>query len=518
MILSTVSGVCALLEVAEEKAGKVGVETLVARDELVGEGETGHEAALLEPEDGSKRAGEEDALDGGKGDEALGESGATVADPAERPVGLLLDDGDGLDGVKEELALFGLADVGVDEERVSLGVDVLHHDLEAIEAAGLCGLDFGAEALDEVLVDDAIRSGEEGEDVRDKVALVVVELVVPVVEVLGEVDLLGGPEGSLGLLVHLPDLLNASRRVMAAPEGEDVSGCACTRTKRREGLDEKGLLLFGEVNLTDKLAVDIFGLGGLVSRVGDGVGLGCEVELLALGEEARVGEVVVGSVVEVELGGGLLGRRGVDVDAGEASGDLLRRRLEVVLCHGRHGGGRVCGTVSRETVMWMAAAARMGAVAVVAKVATRGRWGRQGERAELDSAWLRDARRAREDDGRTQERVVLVHTTGQRVGGLGRASDPGGGSADARQRRQAWTGEINGRVSLRHGRAAKFDGREPGSCWLVCTRVCQNVGASWARASRLMRSLAASCSGRKAPRAAIRIGARDCQQRVSTVP
>jgi hypothetical protein len=26
------------------------------------------------------------------------------------------------------------------------------------------------------------------------------------VEILGEIDLFGGPEGSLGLLVHLPDL------------------------------------------------------------------------------------------------------------------------------------------------------------------------------------------------------------------------------------------------------------------------------------------------------------------------
>ena len=208
---------CALLEVAEEEAGEVGVKTLVTGDELVGESETGHETTLLEPEDGGEGAGEEDTFDGGKGHETFGEGGALVADPAKGPVGLLLDDRDGLDGVEEVLALLGLADVGVNEERVGLGVDVLHHNLKAVEASGLGGLHLGAETLDEVLVDDTVRSSEEGEDVRDEVALVVVELVVPIVKVLGEVDLFSGPEGGLGLLVHLPDL---ERRIRT----ESVSG------------------------------------------------------------------------------------------------------------------------------------------------------------------------------------------------------------------------------------------------------------------------------------------------------
>jgi hypothetical protein len=40
------------VEEREEKAGKVSVHALVTRDELVGEGKTGHETTLLEPEDG----------------------------------------------------------------------------------------------------------------------------------------------------------------------------------------------------------------------------------------------------------------------------------------------------------------------------------------------------------------------------------------------------------------------------------------------------------------------------------
>ena len=51
-----------------------------------------------------------------------------------------------------------------------------------------------------------VRGREEREDVRDEVSLLLLEFVVPVVEVLGEVDLLGRPEGRLRLLVHLPNV------------------------------------------------------------------------------------------------------------------------------------------------------------------------------------------------------------------------------------------------------------------------------------------------------------------------
>ncbi len=39
-----------------EQAAKVGVQALVARDELIAEGQAGHQAALLQPEDGAEAA------------------------------------------------------------------------------------------------------------------------------------------------------------------------------------------------------------------------------------------------------------------------------------------------------------------------------------------------------------------------------------------------------------------------------------------------------------------------------
>jgi len=117
-------GVRPLPEMTEEQAGKVGMHTLVSGDELVGKGETGHEATLLEPEDGSKGAREEDTLDGSECDESFTKSRTTVRDPFECPIGLALDAWNVLNGIKEILALGSVLDVCVDEERVCLRVNV----------------------------------------------------------------------------------------------------------------------------------------------------------------------------------------------------------------------------------------------------------------------------------------------------------------------------------------------------------------------------------------------------------
>lgn len=73
-----------------KKAGKITMKTLITRDELVRESKTGHEAALLKPEDGAKGAGEENALYGGKGDKALSKRVARV-DPVNGPLCFLLN-------------------------------------------------------------------------------------------------------------------------------------------------------------------------------------------------------------------------------------------------------------------------------------------------------------------------------------------------------------------------------------------------------------------------------------------
>ena len=103
------------LKMREEKTHEVGVLTLLMADGLVIEDEVRHKTTLLEPEDGRKGAREEDTLDSGKSDKMLCKRQFRIQDPAECPVGLLLNTWDGLDGAKGVLVLLRVFDVSVDE-------------------------------------------------------------------------------------------------------------------------------------------------------------------------------------------------------------------------------------------------------------------------------------------------------------------------------------------------------------------------------------------------------------------
>jgi hypothetical protein len=87
-------------------------------------------------------------------------------------------------------------------------VDVLNGNLKTIEAVCLGHLHLFHEATHQVLCHDAVTSGKECQNVLDEVLFISCERL-PVLHVITEIDLLGGPEGGLGLLVHLPDALVA---------------------------------------------------------------------------------------------------------------------------------------------------------------------------------------------------------------------------------------------------------------------------------------------------------------------
>ena len=82
--------------------------------------------------------------------------------PLHGPFCLFLDHVNVFDGLEQVLLFVFVLDVGVDEEGVGFGVDVLHGDLETVKAAGFGDLNFGAELLGEVFEDDAVAGGEEG--------------------------------------------------------------------------------------------------------------------------------------------------------------------------------------------------------------------------------------------------------------------------------------------------------------------------------------------------------------------
>jgi hypothetical protein len=108
-------------------------------------------------------------------------------------------------GVEEMGSFIRVFNVGVNEERIRLGMNVFYHDLKAVKTSGLGDLNFSGEAFHKVFIHDAVRSCEERKDVRDEMSLACIELV-PVPEVMREVNFFGRPERGLGFFVKRPYL------------------------------------------------------------------------------------------------------------------------------------------------------------------------------------------------------------------------------------------------------------------------------------------------------------------------
>ena len=70
-----------------------------------------------------------------------------------------------------------------------------------------CAVEYlSGEILSQVLVHDAVGGREEREHRRDEVALLVVELLLPIFHVMAEINLFRRPEAGLSFLVHSPDI------------------------------------------------------------------------------------------------------------------------------------------------------------------------------------------------------------------------------------------------------------------------------------------------------------------------
>lgn len=175
-------------------------------DEFIGEGEIRYEVVFFELEYGGESIIEEDIFNSSEGNKVLGEGGIFVGNLLKGLVGFFVDVGNGVDGIEEVGVLRWFFDVGINEKGVGFGVDVFYYDLEVVEVVGFGNLDFGVEMFDKVFIDNIIGGGEEGEDVGDEEFFVIVEFVVLVVEIFGEIDFFSSLEGSFGFFVYLLDL------------------------------------------------------------------------------------------------------------------------------------------------------------------------------------------------------------------------------------------------------------------------------------------------------------------------
>merc|ERR1719319_669644 len=117
-----------------------------------------------------------------KGNDSLRIGGIIRVDPPQSPLCLFLDCRDSLNGIEHLLLLSTILDVGVNEEGVHLAMDVLNGVLKAIKASCLGNLNLAHEMFYKVLIDNAVGSSKESQNVFDEVPFIVRKFV-PVFEV-----------------------------------------------------------------------------------------------------------------------------------------------------------------------------------------------------------------------------------------------------------------------------------------------------------------------------------------------
>ena len=78
----------------------------------------------------------------------------------------------------------------------------------------------------------------------DEVALVVVQSVIPVVEIFGEVNFFGGPEGGFRFLVHLPYLVDKRHKPRNSQDTLRVARMVNTNLMILDGEEHEAVRVF----------------------------------------------------------------------------------------------------------------------------------------------------------------------------------------------------------------------------------------------------------------------------------
>ena len=183
--------------------GEVGVQTFVSWNQLIWESKSRHERSFLEPEDSAERPGEKDSLNGSEGNQSFMEWFLFVH-PFHSPLSFLFNDVNILNSVKKIGFLVLVLDISIDQERVGLGMNVLHGYLEPIKTSGLRNLNFWTELFGKIFHNDSVTGGKKCQNIFYEMLFIGIEFL-PVFKVLVKVYFIGSPKWSKMLFVHFVD-------------------------------------------------------------------------------------------------------------------------------------------------------------------------------------------------------------------------------------------------------------------------------------------------------------------------
>lgn len=181
--------------------GKVSVQSFISRYQFIRKGQSWKKWAFFKPEDGTKWSRKENSLNCCKSYQPFME-GSIPVHPFHRPLCLLPHNVDVCNCGKEIIFLIGVFDVCINKQRIGLRMNVLHSYLKSIEAPSFWDLHFSAKLFSKVFKDYPITGREKGQNVFDEMLFFFIELL-PILEILIEVDLISSPKRSQVLLVHL---------------------------------------------------------------------------------------------------------------------------------------------------------------------------------------------------------------------------------------------------------------------------------------------------------------------------
>jgi hypothetical protein len=90
-------------------------------------------------------------------------------------------------------------------------MDVFHSHLESVEASGLWNLNLCHESLSQIFKNNSVRSSKESKNMLDKMFFVIIELL-PIFQILSQVNFFSSPEASHLLFIHFPDVVVLDRK------------------------------------------------------------------------------------------------------------------------------------------------------------------------------------------------------------------------------------------------------------------------------------------------------------------